>query len=886
MKNLTTQLLCSLAFALSLLTGRMEAEETGVINYWAPGVINQEAGSVEMDLKFLRTREEMLSDWFFAFRATGNSTAGGTSVLAMVFCPPGDDRDFLILAKGPSGSSYITPETPKIEVNKTYRVVFTWGDGQHSAWMDGKLLGRGSFKGALHLLPDQFQAGNPLAFAVEKLRISDIARPGAELSTKAELKADEHTTLFADGSGKVQTSGKSVWQEKTFGVWAFPDRHEAKLVVEVDKTLPVPLRVVNFSGSDATMEVKCEVSNRAGKAVASQSYKVPVKAGATYDLAEIQLPAVKQSGYYAVKIAVKSPQGREAVYDWSYVAQPVETAKPGKLADYLGHHFHFDKPDFYTQLGINWHRSWANERSFLWCNVEPEKGKFQWGDADHSLAIAQKSGVQVLGLLGYPPTWASSRTDEEVNRVKAKSAKTYLRRPERFQPKSVKDWEDYVRAVVSRYHDRVKYWEIYNEVDFHPPFLFASFSGSTEDYYKLLESAYKIIKEIDPTCQVLTSGFSLTQGVTDTGMPADLMKLGAAKYFDIFAIHGYAGRDSLSQSMAAARAAKPNVPMWQTERQYMGGYMDENQAVQAAFWCLDNGFSKYFFHESDNDRNYGGLKPTPYYAVTSEVARQLRVCNEYVGKLEGLSGAGTGWTLKRSDGGMLYAIAANSGTVKLTFDSGKPDTVIAVTDLYGEPIFNGKIDPSKPVEFSGLVYVTSPLPLKVAKVEREVGNCLANPSFEIRDGDVAMDEAAAQPGFWTMSPADMDRKNFRFTKESHTGEWAYRLTNPAGGKGIWVGQALVLDTPGEWMLSAWVRVEKGKTVRVKFFMQVPGIPWPGPGDAIAVTGTGEWQRLEQKRTVAQAGVRATVLVGIQDGESVLEIDDIELLPQLKPAAAQ
>lgn len=866
----------ALVSALVLSITSLMAGEKDEVHYWAPGIINQDAGSVEMDLKWLRSREEMGSDWFFAFRMTGNSTAGGTSIMAMVFCPPGDNRDFLVLAKGPSGTSAITPETPKLEVGRTYRIAFTWGDGQHSFWMDGKLLDRKSFKGPLALLPQEFQAGRYGAFAVEKLRISDMARPGAQLLAKEELKADEHTTFFEDGATGAMQPGRTAWQEKTFGAWAFPDRVAAPLITPVDKGLRVPLRVVNFSGSETTMDVKVTMSNRAGKDVGGQSYQVPVKAGANYELTEIQLPILKEPGYYNAKLAVKSSSGREAVYDWSFVVQPVDNAKPGKLAEYLGHHHHFEKPDFYSQLGIVWHRAWASERSFLWCNVEPVKGQFQWDEADHSVAAAQKAGVQVLGLLGYPPTWCSTISEEEVKRVKGKSAKAYLQRPERFQPKSVKDWEDYVRAVVTRYHDRVKYWEIYNEVDFHPPFLFASYSGTTEDYYKLLESAYRIIKEVDPTCQVMTAGFSLTQGVTDVNMPADLMKLGAAKSIDILAVHGYAGRDSIQQAVTATRAVKPDAPLWQTERQYMGGYLDENQAVQMAFWCLDKGFTKYFFHESDNDRNFGSLKPTAYYAVTAEIARQLRVCDAYVGPMEGLGGAGAGWVLKRSDGGTLSVIAANAGKVKLTLEPA--DAVVAVTDLYGEVIYQGKLDAGKPLEFSGLVYVTSPVALKVAKAEREVGNLIANSGFEIRDGDFIMDEAAARPAFWTLSPESADRKSFGYSKGGRSSEWAFRLKSPAGGKGVWVGQSLVIDTPGELTLSAWVRVEKDKVMKVKFYLHVPGIPWPGPGDAVSVTGTGDWQRLELKRTLAQANGRGTVVVGIQEGEGTLELDDVELMP--------
>src|SRR5690606_107978 len=106
--------------------------------------------------------------------------------------------------------------------------------------------------------------------------------------------------------------------------------------------------------------------------------------------------------------------------------------------------------------------------------------------------------------------------------------------------------------------------------------------------------------------------------VNDASMPADLMRLGAAPSFDVLAVHSYADRATLAEVIAAVRSAKPGVPMWQTERQYMGGDGDARQAIHTLFWCLERGFSKYFFHEADLDKNFGRLNPTPYYAITSE----------------------------------------------------------------------------------------------------------------------------------------------------------------------------------------------------------------------------------------------------------------------------
>ncbi|MFW9881716.1 MAG: hypothetical protein ACFFG0_52295, partial [Candidatus Thorarchaeota archaeon] len=89
-------------------------------------------------------------------------------------------------------------------------------------------------------------------------------------------------------------------------------------------------------------------------------------------------------------------------------------------------------------------------------------------------------GINVVGMLAYGP-------DNGV-----------------YTPPNPDTWEEFVRLVVSRYHEYVDVWEIWNEPD-SPDYL----SPNSPNYYvPILEVAYDTIKLIDPEATVLIGGLS------------------------------------------------------------------------------------------------------------------------------------------------------------------------------------------------------------------------------------------------------------------------------------------------------------------------------------------------------------------------------------------
>ncbi len=146
---------------------------------------------------------------------------------------------------------------------------------------------------------------------------------------------------------------------------------------------------------------------------------------------------------------------------------------------------------------------------FLWYDIEPSKGVFDFKKHDRIVDILNKNNVRVLGILHYNPTW----DNEPWN--KAPDAKLYAR---------------YAAAVVNHFKDRVRYWEIWNEPDektYWVP------QDDMKAYAELLKTVYPVMKKADPTCKVLMGGVSKTQALS----LKRIYKNGGKDYFDIVNIH-------------------------------------------------------------------------------------------------------------------------------------------------------------------------------------------------------------------------------------------------------------------------------------------------------------------------------------------------------------
>lgn len=255
--------------------------------------------------------------------------------------------------------------------------------------------------------------------------------------------------------------------------------------------------------------------------------------------------------------------------------------------------------------GVKWSRE-----EFNWGRMQPRPDQIDFDFYDKVVDTARRHGISVYGLLAYWSGWTKPYTHE-----------------------GIEDFCTWARAVVARYKDRVKHWEIYNE----PNIFF--WSGPRELYPVLMKKCHDAIKEVDPEAQVL--------GISTAGIDRQFIRmcLDTKAPFDILTIHPYRGllsERAFMDELAATAALVDNRPVWITEMGWstqIGNVSERAQAqllarcylAAAASGACQNVSWYNFRNDGDdpyyNEHNFGvlysDLRPKPAYRALATVCRTL-----------------------------------------------------------------------------------------------------------------------------------------------------------------------------------------------------------------------------------------------------------------------
>jgi len=194
-----------------------------------------------------------------------------------------------------------------------------------------------------------------------------------------------------------------------------------------------------------------------------------------------------------------------------------------------------------------------------WPYLEPQQGKWDFSLLDRYVGIAERMGVEPLLVLGLSPAWASARPTEPSGYRPGNAA----------EPRSIGDWQRYVTTVARRYKNRIRQYEIWNEVN--DPKLF--YSGSIDQMLQLSKVAYAVLKDVDPGNIVLTP--NVTGEINESLALFDrYLELGGGRYADAIAYHFYIvgarGPEALPRFVARVRTIMRkhgigDKPLWNTE---------------------------------------------------------------------------------------------------------------------------------------------------------------------------------------------------------------------------------------------------------------------------------------------------------------------------------
>jgi hypothetical protein len=108
--------------------------------------------------------------------------------------------------------------------------------------------------------------------------------------------------------------------------------------------------------------------------------------------------------------------------------------------------------------GLGWVRI-----DFVWADVEPSPGVFDWSVYDNIVAAAQAHGLQIYATLAYSPAWATHG-------------------PEFYGvPDNPADWADVCFRAAQHFAGSIQYWGMWNE-----PNLSQFWTGSMQQYIDII----------------------------------------------------------------------------------------------------------------------------------------------------------------------------------------------------------------------------------------------------------------------------------------------------------------------------------------------------------------------------------------------------------------
>jgi hypothetical protein len=191
-----------------------------------------------------------------------------------------------------------------------------------------------------------------------------------------------------------------------------------------------------------------------------------------------------------------------------------------------------------------------------WDVIQPA-GPADWKPAnvpDPFIERELADGRQVVGLLIGTPAWASVNGASGAGAADARAV-----------PK-MDAWEAFIRRMAQQYRGRIRHWIIWNEPDvWEPDHPGSTWLGTEADYARLLKTAYRAIKEVDPGAQVAMAGqtyfWDWTHGrrlyldrLLDA-IAADPEAAAGGFFFDVVPYHLYFNPTQAPQVIAEVKAA-------------------------------------------------------------------------------------------------------------------------------------------------------------------------------------------------------------------------------------------------------------------------------------------------------------------------------------------
>lgn len=228
--------------------------------------------------------------------------------------------------------------------------------------------------------------------------------------------------------------------------------------------------------------------------------------------------------------------------------------------------------------------SWVRYNGIRWDKVEATRGSYDWSVLETFEADMQQLAEQGLVpavIVRGTPAWAQKVSGSRCSAI---------------TQEALDDFATFLRVLVERYSGapyHVQYWELGNEPDVDPALVqdtmpYGCWGDMQDTYYggeyyaEMLKRVYPVIKQADPSAQVILGGLLLDCDPTNPPPDKDctpgrflegVLRNGGGEAFDILAYHGYAYWHNAEQDWDQAHTS------WQHRGGAMPGRLDFLQRV-------------------------------------------------------------------------------------------------------------------------------------------------------------------------------------------------------------------------------------------------------------------------------------------------------------------
>lgn len=197
-----------------------------------------------------------------------------------------------------------------------------------------------------------------------------------------------------------------------------------------------------------------------------------------------------------------------------------------------------------------------------WARTEKVKGvyDFKWLDEI----------VDDLTAIGVEP-WISLSYGNPIYAVAKDGEQDYT--GQKMFPlnsdQGISAWQNYVRAIVARYKDRVRVWEIWNEPDCLHFLRVPEGTSWAAEYAKLARMTATVVREVQPTARIAVCTASGPDGRERRSV--ELFEQGVGEFADIYTFHAYRAlpegfsRQERDAFYGAIRRYAPKIEFWRGE---------------------------------------------------------------------------------------------------------------------------------------------------------------------------------------------------------------------------------------------------------------------------------------------------------------------------------